>query len=150
MNNPEQGIVVRSTTDLIAELEEEAPKHLLVVIAVMFDKRKEQRRRATWNGRRALVGSSASEWMFLEATDPEPQHRLDEAVDAGGSPLGLIAIDRDTTSKELLYQTRVFAGVTPEERADRILRQVAVKVGELIPSPASRMQGEPQRRNAGM
>jgi hypothetical protein len=61
----------RSTLDLIEELEAEAPKFTSVMLAVELDEHKA---------------------AFIFANDPERLSKLDNAMRAGGNPLGFIGL----------------------------------------------------------
>ena len=63
---------MRSTQELIAELDEESSKHRYVAIVVAFE-----------------IGP-----VFVKAVDAHRLQTLNEAVDSGGKPIGLIVADR--------------------------------------------------------
>jgi hypothetical protein len=57
------------------------------------------------------------------------QNILDDSIGLGGVPLGLITVDHQ--NKETIMRTRVFPE-QEEEAAGEILRELAVKLGEVI------------------
>jgi hypothetical protein len=86
---------------MIAELEEEAPKHGQTMIAVKFFK--------------------SGHAIFVEATDPDRQQHLDEAVASGGLPLGLIAIDHTYNGTSITRSVfREYSG----HRAELVLQEL--------------------------
>jgi hypothetical protein len=72
-NTREERNTMRSTKDLVDELHDSAPKASQVCIVVGFEKNCEM----VWS------------------TDPEPLQKLNRLVEAGGIPLGLIAMKMD-------------------------------------------------------
>jgi hypothetical protein len=76
---------MRSTPDLIAELEEEAKKHWVVVMAIDFE----------------------SSIAFVRAEDENRLATLNSAIQAGGTPVGLIAADK-SESCELAMRIWVY------------------------------------------
>ena len=104
---PQQG-GRRATEDLMALLDAKAKKHSLVAIAVGF---------ADGNA------------ITVRADDPGRENILADAIGLGGVPLGLIMVDHQ--NKETIMRTRVFPE-QEEEVAGEILRELAVKLGEVI------------------
>ena len=98
----------RATEDLIALLDAKAKKHSLVAIALGF---------ADGNA------------ITVRADDPGRESVLNDAIGLGGVPLGLITVDHQ--NKETIMRTRVFPE-QEEEVAGEILRELAVKLGEVI------------------
>lgn len=98
----------RATEDLIALLDAKAKKHSLVAIA---------------------VGFADANAITVRADDPGRENILDDAIGLGGVPLGLITVDHQ--NKETIMRTRVFLE-QEEEVAGEILRELAVKLGEVI------------------
>jgi hypothetical protein len=74
----------RCAFDLIAELDKAGPKHRVVALAVAFE------------------NSS----VLIYADDPDRLRFLNEAIEAGGYPAGLIAIDYD--GRELVIMIKLF------------------------------------------
>jgi hypothetical protein len=111
----------RSTSDLIVELEEESSRYALAVIAVAFFE----------SGAAMSGGTMDVESIFIEATDLERQSRLEEAVESGGTPLGLIAMD--SISPQAAITTRLFREYQGQEHeVGRILDRLALRAGELF------------------
>lgn len=75
---------MRSTPDLIAELEDEARKHWYVTMVVGFE----------------------TSTIFVRATDDNRITMLNSAIQAGGTPIGLIAADKTGTG--LAMRARVY------------------------------------------
>jgi hypothetical protein len=75
---------MRSTPDLIAELEDEATKHWVVMMAVGFE----------------------DSTIFVGAKDENRFAMLNSAIQAGGTPVGLIAADK--SGNELTMRARVY------------------------------------------
>jgi hypothetical protein len=65
---------MRTTSDLIAELDQESPKFFVTAIAVGFK----------------------TETKFVSSSDSNRQKKLDDLVHAGGEPVGLIGIAVDS------------------------------------------------------
>jgi hypothetical protein len=76
---------MRGTPDLIAELEEEAKNHWIVVMAIDFE----------------------TSIIFVRAEDENRLAMLNSAVQAGGTPVGLIAADK-LSGCELAMSMRVY------------------------------------------
>lgn len=75
---------MRNTPELIAELEDEARDHWLVVMAIGFE----------------------TSTVFLRPTDENRLAMLNSAIEAGGIPIGLIAADK--TESGLVMCSRVY------------------------------------------
>ncbi|MBI2815965.1 MAG: hypothetical protein HYX72_03400 [Acidobacteria bacterium] len=112
----------RTTRDLIEELQAEAPKFKVVIIAVGFEKR--------------------SECVFN--SDEHPLQKLNGLVEAGGEPIGLIGF-RDDGEHGTVY-CRTFAEYAVEQWANDYLSDLChtfceflVKSGKarILPNPAN-------------
>lgn len=88
---------MRTTKDLIAELDTEGIRHALVAIVVAFE----------------------SSTLPIYSGDENRQQLLDDAVEVGGSPIGLIAFDR--SAKGSTIATCVFPSTSQKKRHRRIL-----------------------------
>jgi hypothetical protein len=77
---------MRSTPELIAELEEESSKHWYVTMAVAFE----------------------NSTVFVKANDGDSLRSLNDAINAGGMPVGLIAVDQDQASRTAQIITRIY------------------------------------------
>jgi hypothetical protein len=75
---------MRSTAELIAELDKEATQHWYVAIAIGFDHTS----------------------VFVRPTDPDRLRCLNEAISAGGHPVGLIVADR--VDKQVKVTGRIY------------------------------------------
>ena len=97
----------RCAFDLIAELDRAGPKHRVVALAVAFE------------------NSS----VLIYADDPDRLRFLNEAIEAGGYPAGLIAIDYD--GRELVIMTNVFeCDAAREEHYRAYLRRLAEEIAK--------------------
>jgi hypothetical protein len=103
---------MRSTKDLIAELEEEAKQHFTCQLVIAF----------------------ANTSILLRADDPDRLQMLNDAIQEGGIPIGLIAADKDESS--LTVKTRAYAEHTGEaaERAALCLDELAEGVKRSLES----------------
>jgi hypothetical protein len=75
------------------------------------------------------VGFADDNAITVRADDPGRENILADAIGLGGVPLGLITVDHQ--NKETIMRTRVFPE-QEEEVAGEILRELAVKLGEVI------------------
>ena len=103
---------MRSTKDLIAELDMEASCHGLAAIVVAFE----------------------NSTLPIHSSDKKRLQLSNDAVESGGSPIGLIAFDQ--ADKGLTIATRVFReyGAAEAERAASYLNALSRKVGETMAS----------------
>jgi hypothetical protein len=85
---------MRTTPDLIAELEEEAKKHWYVAMAVGFE----------------------TSTIFVQAEDENRLALLNSAIHEGGIPIGLIAADK--TGNQLALRVRCFSEHQNSEEFD--------------------------------
>jgi homoaconitase/3-isopropylmalate dehydratase large subunit len=85
---------MRSTPDLIAELEDEARNHWYVAMVVGFE----------------------NSTIFVQAKDENRLAMLNSAIQVGAIPVGLIAADK--TGNELTLQARCFSEHQDSEEFD--------------------------------
>jgi hypothetical protein len=105
---------MRTTPDLIAELEDEARKHWYVTMVIGFE----------------------TSTIFVRATDDNRIAMLNSAIQAGGTPVGLIAADK--TGSTLTMRARAY----PEHQESRefdaegYLHALTNQVRQTLTSPA--------------
>jgi hypothetical protein len=98
----------RSTVELIQELDAEAPKFTHVLLVVGFEQTT----------------------IFVRADDPNRLKALNEAVLAGGEPVGFIGLN--VGNGHALFSRRTLKEFVTEEWADRYLRALIVKAAEAL------------------
>jgi hypothetical protein len=102
---------MRSTPELIAELEEEARDHWVVVMAIGFE----------------------TSTVFLRPTDENRLAMLNSAIQAGGIPIGLIAADK--TESGLAMCVRPYPEHEDEDfDAEGYLHTLTVNAKEVLES----------------
>jgi hypothetical protein len=101
---------MRSTKDLIAELEDEAKNHWVVMLVVGFE----------------------TSTIFVRSGDEDRHTLLNSSVRAGGIPIGLIAVDK--TGNELTILTRVYSEhqEAARDRAEGFLGALTDRVRESL------------------
>jgi hypothetical protein len=99
---------MRSTAELIAELEQEAQQHWYVTMVVGFE----------------------NSTIFVQTKDENRLAMLNTAILAGGIPVGLIAVDK--TKNELVLLTRVYPEHQDWEGADGYLTSLTARVRESL------------------
>jgi hypothetical protein len=105
---------MRSTPDLIAELEDEAREHWHVVMAIGFE----------------------TSTVFVRAKDENRIAMLNSAIQAGGTPVGLIAADK--TERGLVTQVWAYPEHEDSQEFDAIgyLHALTLQVKESLESHA--------------
>ena len=103
----------RSTLDLISELDAEKAKFFCVALAVGFEKNT----------------------TFVWASEMDRLEKLNEAVAAGGEPVGLIGVvqsSADLGHGELAFYTRLLAEHAGKEWAEEYLGVLVEEVATLL------------------
>jgi hypothetical protein len=105
-----EGTCMRSTADLIVELKTEASRRWYCALVVAFEDRT----------------------IFITAAQEKALDLLNEAVNQGGIPIGLIAADK--TGNELTMQSYIFPehGGTAREEAGNLLQRIAEQVAQRL------------------
>jgi hypothetical protein len=101
---------MRTTPELIAELDKEGTQHRFVALVVAFE----------------------NSTVPIPASDENRLKLLNDAVNVGGSPIGLIAFDQ--SGQELTIITRVYPEYSGDEgeQANLCLEALSQKVGETL------------------
>ena len=100
---------MRSTLDLIEELEMEADRATIAALAVGFE----------------------STTIFVISDQPDRQELLDEAVSNGGVPIGLAIVKVDETKHQSTLETHVFPE-HPIELSQPFMNGLVEKFRELL------------------
>jgi hypothetical protein len=116
---------MRTTNELIAELEEESSQHWYVAIAVAFE----------------------HSTVIVSSTDGDRLKKLNDAVNAGGHPIGLIAAEQ--SDGRLSIMTTIYPeNADMEEQCHAILDQLKVSAGQLLATKISRQGRRDAEKNA--
>jgi len=99
---------MRTTPDLIAELEQEAKEHWFVTMVIGFE----------------------NSTIFVQAKDANRLATLNSAMQADGIPVGLIAADKD--GDELVLRVRVYPEHQEWEGAEGFLTALITQVRDSL------------------
>jgi hypothetical protein len=103
---------MRSTLDLINELENEAENFIIVAIAVGFERE--------------------TKFVFHKPGEQQQiMEQLNEAIQKGGEPIGLVGIRQDQATKSRTFYTRPLAEFQGEAWVEKYLDSLmgAIRVG---------------------